>query len=116
MVLRVALGVLVLVGLGALLLWSFADPPAEDHAMQDVDPTNVYPHGSYMWTDPETGRTLLVQGKRLPKDYRPPSTFGPCDAEARKTMDNWRRVMPYAVVGLGFVLAATAFFLFVDTS
>jgi hypothetical protein len=116
MALRAALVVLVLVGLGALFLWSFADPPAEEHATQDIESTSVDPNASYRWVDPETGRALLVQGKHLPKDYRPPPSSGPCDEEARKTMDNWRRLMPYVVVGLGLVLGATAIFLFVDTS
>jgi hypothetical protein len=49
-------------------------------------------------------------------DYRPPPSCGPCDQEARKTVENWRRLKPYAVVGLGLVLGAAAVFLFVDTS
>ena len=58
----------------------------------------------------------VVLGKRLPKDYRPPPPCGPCDEEARKTMDNWRRLTPYAVIGSVLVLGATAIFLFVEGS
>jgi hypothetical protein len=95
-----------------MLLGTGAARADEDRWSQDA----AEPSGSYMYTDPDTGRTLLVPRKHLPKDYQPPPSTGPCDEEVEALAENWRGNAKFLVVGLAVLGGACGLFVLVEGS
>ena len=69
--------------------------------------------GSHMYTDPDTGMTLLLPREHLPADFEPPPRTGPCDKEVRTLVENWQDNAKHLMVGLAVLGGAYGLFVLV---